>query len=161
MLLFHTKVVLPSHKLQSYSLHLVSHNSSHTPTIIHLFTHLLSQSCIPDRHGFTCGGIRSLIKHFSALRGVHVYILLTKSPWSTKLIYSIFNFAFHLRARCASILDAWRLFILNVFFWKGTYQSSKRWRLIKALAEYFLPIKNQGSLQLTHKVAYIYIILYF
>ena len=44
---------------QTSILHLISNNSSHTPTIIHLFKHLVSQSCIPDKHGFTCGVIRS------------------------------------------------------------------------------------------------------
>ena len=40
---------------QTSILHLISHSSSHTPTIIHLFIHLVSQSCVPDKHGFTCG----------------------------------------------------------------------------------------------------------
>ena len=44
---------------QTSILHLRANNSSHTPTIIHLFKHLVSQSSIPDKHGFTCGVIRS------------------------------------------------------------------------------------------------------
>ena len=44
---------------QTSILHLISYNSFHTPTIIHLFLHLVSQSYIPDEHDFTCGVIRS------------------------------------------------------------------------------------------------------
>ena len=65
---------------QTSILHLISHNSSHTPTIIHLFIHLVSQSCVPDKHGFTCGVIRSF--NFSALF----------ASFSTCLFDTVFDF---------------------------------------------------------------------
>lgn len=38
-----------------------SHTTSHTPTIMHVFPHLVSHCCIPNKHGVTSGAIQFFV----------------------------------------------------------------------------------------------------